>query len=97
MHVLNGHAKSGARLRNDILLDHNAAEVVRAEFERDLANVLALGDPRTLNVREIIKIDAAERLGAKVFMSADSGGAKLGVLGLEGPADEGGEALVLSC
>ena len=59
--------------------------------------ILALRHPRTLDVGEIIEIDAPERLCPQIFMRADGRRLELCVLGLERPADERGETLDLSC
>ena len=54
VHVRHGHAEGRARLRHDIFLDHDAAQIVRAIFQRDLPDFQTLRDPRTLNIREIV-------------------------------------------
>ena len=91
LHVGDGHAEGGAGLRNHVFLDHDAAEIVRAEFQRDLPDLQTLRDPGTLDVLKIIQVNAAQRLRAQVFMRADGGRFQLGMLGLKRPADEGGE------
>ena len=58
LHVRHTHAESGAGLADHILLDHNAAQVIRAKLQRDLADFLALRDPRTLDVRNIVQVNA---------------------------------------
>lgn len=93
LHVGHRHAEGCARLADNVFLDHDAAEVVRAELERDLADFLSLGDPRTLDVGEIVEVDAPQRLRAQIFVRADRRCLELRVLGLERPADECGEAL----
>src|SRR5690242_10906603 len=45
VHVFHLHAEGRARLGNDILLDHNAPEIVGAIFEGDLADGWALSHP----------------------------------------------------
>ena len=62
LHVRHGHAEGRARLGDDIFLDHDAAEIVRAVFQRDLPDLQTLRDPRTLDVRKIIEVDPRERL-----------------------------------
>lgn len=95
LHVGDGHPESGAGLGDDVFLNHDAAEVVGAELQRDLANLQALRDPGALDVVEVVEVDAAEGLGAEIFVRADGRGAELGVFGLKGPTDEGGEAAFL--
>ena len=91
VHVGDGHAERDAGLRNDILLDHDAAEIVRAEFQRDLADFQSLRDPRALDVFKIIQINAAQCLRAQIFVRADGWRFQFRVLGLKRPADERGE------
>src|SRR6266576_712258 len=91
LHVANAHAEGRAGLRYDVLLDHDAAEVVRAELERDLADVRPLRDPRALHVFEIVEVDPAQRLRAEIFVRAHGWGPELRVLGLKRPADERSE------
>src|SRR6266498_3395872 len=45
LHVGHAHAESGARLADDVFFDHDAAEIIRAKFQRDLADLLPLGHP----------------------------------------------------
>ena len=85
VHVGDAHAEGGAGLRDDIFLDHDAAEIIGAVFQRDLADLRSLGDPGALDVGKVIEINAAERLRAQIFVRADGRGFQLGVLGLEGP------------
>ena len=87
-HVRHGHAKGGAGLRHDIFLNHDAAEIVRAKFQRDLANFQTLRDPRALDVLEIIEVNARQRLRAQIFVRADHRRFQFRVLGLKRPADE---------
>src|SRR5262245_51966689 len=63
-----------------VLLDHGAAHVVGSELERDLADFLALGDPRGLDVRHVVEEQAADRLGAQVLRARDLPAAESGVL-----------------
>ena len=91
LHVGHRHAEDRARLRDDIFLNHDAAEVVRAKFQRDLADFLALRHPRTLNVGEIVQINPAQRLRPQIFVRANRRRLQVGVLRLERPADERGE------
>ena len=88
MHVGNRHSESGTGLGNHVFLDHDAAEVVGAVLEGDLADFLALGDPRTLDIGEIVQVDSREGLGAQVFVGANCGSAEFRMLGLEGPTNE---------
>ena len=91
VHVGHGHAERGAGLRNDIFLNHDAAQIVRAKFQRDLTDFQTLRDPRTLDVFKVIQINAAQGLRAQIFVRADGRRFQLGVLGLKRPTDERGE------
>src|SRR6516162_3115672 len=87
-HIVHGHAEGRACLGDDVFLDHDAAEVIGAEFEGYLADFLPLSHPRALYAGNVVEVNAREGLGSQVFMGAHSGCAELGVLGLEGPTDE---------
>src|SRR5204863_2276322 len=52
----------GAGFRDDVLFDHQAAHVVGAEEEGQLANLQPLSDPARLNVRNVVKIEPAHGL-----------------------------------
>ena len=91
LHVGDGHAEGRAGLADDIFLNHDAAEVVRAEFQRNLADFQTLRDPRALDVGEIIQVNPAQRLRPQILVRADRRRFQLRVLGLERPADERGE------
>src|SRR3954466_4711521 len=43
---------------DDVLLDHNAADVVAAETESQLAGLQALRYPGALHILEIVEVDA---------------------------------------
>src|SRR5436189_153190 len=45
----------------DVLLEERAAPVVGAEVERDLARRLALGEPRGLDVRDVVEVETRGR------------------------------------
>ena len=55
VHVRHGHVERRARLRDDIFLNHDAAQIVRAIFQSDLTDFQTFRDPRTLDVREVKK------------------------------------------
>src|SRR5690606_37921463 len=90
-HVRDGHAVGRSGGADDVLLEHDAAEVVRAVREGDLADLLSLRHPRALDARDVVQVDAGERLHAKVFMGPGRRRLQDRVVWLEGPADEGGE------
>src|SRR6266566_2737475 len=92
LHVRHAHAESRAGLRDNVLLNHNAAQIIRAELKRDLADVQALGDPRALNIRNVLQVNPAERLHPQILVCADRRRFESGVLRLKGPGDERGEA-----
>ena len=92
LHVGDAHAEGCAGLTDDVFLDHDAAEIVRAEAQRDLPDLESLRDPRALDVRHVVEVDAAEGLRAQILVRADGGGFEARVLGLERPRDERGEA-----
>lgn len=85
-------AEGGAGAGDDVFFHHDAAEIIGAELEGDLADFRTLGDPRALDVFEVVEKDPGDRLHAEVFGCGDGFRTKLGILGLERPADEGGEA-----
>src|SRR6185436_20850109 len=85
-----GGAAVGPGGAHDVLLDHRAAHVVRAEFQRDLADLLALRDPGRLDVGNVVHEQAGDRLRAQVFRAGDLAPAQGGVLRLVGPGDERG-------
>jgi len=61
-------------------------------MQGELTDFWALGDPRTLQVFDVIEEDAGECLHAEVLGGSDGFGFEDGVLRLERPTDEGGEA-----
>ncbi len=79
-HVGHGHAEGRAGLRDHVLLDHDAAQVVRAELQGDLADLLALRHPRALDAREVVQVDARQRLRAQILVRPDRRRAQLRVL-----------------
>ena len=92
LHIGHGHAESRAGLRHHVLLNHDAAEVVRAVFQRDLADLESLRDPGALYIRNIVQVNPAQRLHPQIFVRADRRRFELRVLRLERPGDERGEA-----
>src|SRR5689334_5962419 len=50
--------------RYDVLLEHHAAEIVRAEAERDLTDRRALRDPRSAHVIDVVEHEPRDRLRA---------------------------------
>ena len=60
-HLLPRHPVVRAGGRDDVLLDHDAAEVVRPEGERNRADLLPLRQPRALHVRHVVEVEARER------------------------------------
>lgn len=79
----------------DIFLQHNTPEVVGTEPKRDLSDLKPLGDPGALDVRDVVEKDTTDRLHSKVFGCPYGLRLKPGILGLESPGDESGEALRL--
>src|SRR5581483_7856128 len=78
---------------DDVLLDHQAAHVVGAEEERQLADLQPLRDPGRLDVGDVVEVEPGDRLGAQVFERAGRRHmGQRGVLRLHRPADERGEA-----
>src|SRR5688572_9279765 len=65
LHVGHAHAESCASLADHVLLDHDTAQIVRTVLQGHLPDVLALRDPRTLDVRNVVQVNAGQRLGAK--------------------------------
>src|SRR3712207_503315 len=89
--LLGIQAEAGACLRNHVLLHHHAPKIVGAVLECDLSDLRTLCYPGALHVFKVIQEDARERLHSQVFGGSDRLCAELGVLRLEGPADERGE------
>src|ERR1017187_199254 len=90
-----GGAIVGAGGGDDVLFDHDAAHIVAAEAQPELAGLEALRDPGGLHVLDVIEVDARDRQRLQVL---DSGSflfdeaAERSVFALVGPGDEGGEA-----
>ena len=78
---------------NDIFFHHDAAKIVGAKFQGNLADRWALGDPTRLHVREIIEKDPGQRLGPQILLGTHGRREQPGVFILKRPADEGGEAV----
>jgi hypothetical protein len=68
LHVRHGHAEGRTRAADDIFLDHDAAEIVCAVFQRHLPDVESLRDPRALHARKVVEVDARERLRLEIFV-----------------------------
>ena len=77
------HAVRRAGRADDVLFDHDAAHVVGAVREAELADLAALRDPRRLQVVEVVEHDARERERAQIVDAGRLGAAKLGVLAAE--------------
>src|SRR5204862_5209370 len=92
LHVRHAHAEGRARLRDHVLLNHDAAQIIGAVLQRDLANVRTLRHPGTLDVRDVVQVNPAQRLGPQIFMRADRRRFQLRVLGLKRPGNGRGEA-----
>src|SRR5438093_12442720 len=58
LHIGHAHAKGRAGLRDNILLAHDASKIIRTALERDLSDLLTLCYPRTLDVRNVIEVNA---------------------------------------
>jgi len=58
-----GGAVVGAGGGDDVLLDHDAAHVVAAETETELAGLEALGHPGRLDVVDVVEVEAGKRQG----------------------------------
>src|SRR5881628_125835 len=92
LHVRHRHAEGRPRLRHDILLDHDTAQIIRAVLESDLANILTLRDPGTLHIGNVVEVNPAQRLGPQILVCADSWRLELRVLRLKSPRDESSES-----
>ena len=78
---------------HNILLNHQAAHVIGPEQERELADVAALRHPARLDVGEVVEVEPGHRLGLEILKrTGRQDVVHRGVVGLERPADEGGEA-----
>src|SRR2546426_737781 len=92
-HLGEGHPPGRARGRHNVLLHHQGAEVVRAEPQRHLADLRAHRHPGGLDVGDVVEHDPGDRLRAEIRHRVGLRRVRhLGVLGLERPADERGEA-----
>ena len=56
-----------ARFGDDILFDHQAPHVVRAEGERELPDLQSLGHPARLDVGDVVEIKPRDCLSLEVF------------------------------
>ena len=86
------HAVARAGGADDVLLDHHAAHVVRAEGEAELADLAALRHPRRLQVVEVVEHEPRDRQRPQIVDAGRFRAAELGVLRLIAPGDERGEA-----
>ena len=59
-----------AGLGDDVFLDHQAAHVVGAVEQGELADLQALRDPARLDVGEVVEIQPADGLGFQIFERA---------------------------
>src|SRR6056297_3113736 len=91
-------AVPGARLRDHVLLEHRAAEVVAAEVQRRLRDLVAHRRPGRLVVHDVVEHQPGGRGALQVLVRAGAG--RLAVdadaLGLEGPRDERREAAAVA-
>src|ERR1700738_4987483 len=90
LHLLGRCAVGGVGGGDDVLLDHQGAEVVASEPQRDLPDLHSHRHPTRLKIRNVVEDDACESDRAQIL-----GGACLWlarhrrrVLGLEWPAYE---------
>src|SRR5205807_7698938 len=93
LHLGERHAPRGPRGGNDVLLHHQGAEVVGPESQRHLTDLRPHRHPGRLDVGHVVEHDPRDRLGAQV---GDGVGLaevlELGVLRLQRPTNESGEA-----
>ena len=83
----------GAGRGDDVLLEHDRAEVVDAHVQGELADVLAGGQPGRLQVRDVVEEEPGHRDEPQVLQRGRLGAAlEVVVLRLVGPRDEGPEA-----
>src|SRR5689334_12083012 len=91
-HFGKGHPPGRARGGHDVFFHHEGAEVIGPEPEGHLADLRTHGDPRRLDVRDVVQHDTRDCLGPEV---GDRVGLlevlELRVLRLQRPADEGGK------
>ena len=83
------------RRADDVLFDHDAAEVVGAAVEPVAADVDSLRQPGDLNVRNVVEIEPADREPAQILVGREAVGnlaADRRVVRLQRPRDEGDEA-----
>ena len=80
---------------DNILFDHDAAQIVGAEVEALPTHIDALGQPGHLNVWNIVEIQARHAQPAQILLSRTAVWnfpAYLGVVWLQRPGDEGNES-----
>ena len=82
------HAVARAGGADDVLFDHHAAHVVRAEREAELPHFPALRDPRRLQVVEVVEHNPRRRQRAQVVDAGRLGAPELRVRGLIAPGNE---------
>src|SRR5262249_16870182 len=73
----------------------DAADVVAAKAQAELAGLQALRDPGALHVLDVVEVDAGDRQSLQVLHGGGlffDEAAEGSVLALEGPGDESGEA-----
>src|SRR4029453_6272173 len=58
--------EGGAGTADNVFLHHAGAEIIRAVFQRDLADLRPLGDPRALDIGNVVEKYAGQRLRAQV-------------------------------
>src|SRR5688572_817057 len=83
------------RLRNYVLLDHDAAHVIAAEPQAHLTCLKPLRNPGRLHVENIVEVQARDRKCFEVFNRGRlffDETSERGVLALEGPRNKGREA-----
>src|SRR4029077_12621692 len=90
LHFREGHPPGRARGGHDVFFHHEGPEVIGPEPEGHLADLRTHGDPRRLDVRDVVQHDTRDGLGPEV---GDRVGLlevlELRVLRLQRPADEG--------
>src|SRR6185369_17736058 len=87
----------GSRRRDDILFNHRAAQIVRAVVQALPADIKTLSQPRRLNVRNTVEIQAADGKPSKIFIAGNPIGKALadrGVVRLQRPRNKRDESRV---
>src|SRR5438093_8644345 len=84
-----------SRRADHVLLDHGAPQIIGSGSKSSLSDLKPLGEPRYLEVQDIVQVETRNRQPAEVFCRLHPAGQHFPerrVVGLKRPEDEGNEA-----